>query len=279
VSRDALTDTTSDPANGATGDRAANGTVDYLRDGPVADIVLRNPGSLNALTDRMYEQLLEICGALSSEREVRVVIVRGSGRAFCAGTDIESFTSFTGSDDGLAYERQLADVLAALSSLPMPVIAAVRGPAFGAGLALMLCCDIAVATPDTTFGVPIARTVGNCLAPAITGRLYASIGRSRALAMLMSASVLTATEAMSYGLIAELVPELEWESRVRQLAQQIAGLAPLTLAAMKETDRRLLRGLDSIANEDLFQLCYGSKDFAEGVAAFQARRPARWQHR
>lgn len=251
-------------------------------DGPIARIVLSNPAKLNALTYGMFDQLIAACSAVTeaaAAEQVRVAVLRGDGgRAFAAGTDITEFTAF-GSDaaaDGIEYEHHTAAMLGAVSALPVPVIAAVEGPAVGNGLALALCCDLVIARDDATFGAPVARTLGNCLGPAVVGRLYAAVGRPRALALLMTASVIDAAAAAASGLVTEVVPAERFDQQVEDTAARIAGLAPRTLAAFKEADRRLLRALDSIPADDIFASCYGSDDFREGVAAFLAKRRAKW---
>jgi enoyl-CoA hydratase len=254
--------------------------VDLQITGAVARVTLSNPRKLNALTWRMYDQLIDGCTALAADSSVRVVVLRGGGgRSFAAGTDIAQFAEFDGAADGVAYEHRTADVLAAVAGLPMPVVAAVEGPAVGAGLALALCCDVVIATPDAVFGAPVARTLGNCLSPAVVGRLYASIGRARALAMLMSARTVPAEQAQRDGLVSAVVERADFEQHLDQLTTQLAQSAPLTLAAFKETDRRLLAGFDEVAADDIYRRCYGSRDFAEGVAAFLAKRPPQWHGR
>ena len=258
------------------------GRVELDIDGPVARITMSNPGKLNALTYVMFDQLIAACAAVTDAAatgDVRVAVLRGDGgRAFAAGTDIAEFTAF-GADaaaDGVRYEHRTAAMLGAVSGLPVPVIAAVEGPAVGNGLALALCCDLVIARDDATFGAPVARTLGNCLSPAVIGRLYAAVGRPRALALLMTASLADATAAAASGLVTEVVPAERFGRHVEDTAARLAALAPRTLAAFKAADQRVLRALDSIPADDIFSGCYGSDDFREGVAAFLAKRPAKW---
>lgn len=261
------------------------GRVDLVVDGPVARIVISNPAKLNALTYPMFDQLIAACGAVTDAAgagKVRAAVLRGDGgRAFAAGTDIAEFTAFSAdaAADGVEYEHRTAAMLGAVSALPVPVIAAVEGPAVGNGLALALCCDLVIARDDATFGAPVARTLGNCLSPAVIGRLYAAVGRPRALALLMTASIIGAPAAAEAGLVTEIVPGERFDQHVEDTAARIAALAPRTLAAFKEADRRLLRALDSVPADDVYASCYGSDDFREGVAAFLAKRPPEWTGR
>lgn len=256
--------------------------------GRLARIVISNPAKLNALTHAMFDQLIAACGEVTSAAEagdVRVAVLRGDGgRAFAAGTDIAEFRAFRAdgagsAEDGIEYEHHTAAMLGAVTSLPVPVIAAVEGPAVGNGLALALCCDLVLARDDATFGVPVARTLGNCLSPAVIGRLYAAIGRSRALSILMTASVIDAGAAAAAGLVTEVIPAEDFDRQVDDTAARLAALAPRTLAAFKEADRRVLRALGSVPADDIYASCYGSDDFREGVAAFLAKRPPKWTGR
>jgi enoyl-CoA hydratase len=256
--------------------------------GPVARIVMANPAKFNALTYAMFDQLIAACGEVASAAaagEVRVAVLRGEGgRAFAAGTDIAEFSGFRpdgpgSGEDGVEYEHRTAAMLGAVTALPVPVIAAVEGPAVGNGLALALCCDLVLARDDATFGAPVARTLGNCLSPAVIGRLHAAVGRSRALALLMTASLIDAPDAAAAGLVAEVVPGERFDRHVEETAARLAALAPRTLAAFKEADRRVLRALDSVPADDIYAGCYGSDDFREGVAAFLAKRPPKWTGR
>jgi crotonobetainyl-CoA:carnitine CoA-transferase CaiB-like acyl-CoA transferase/enoyl-CoA hydratase/carnithine racemase len=256
------------------------GRVDLRLAGPVAHLTLANPAKLNAISFRMYDELLAACARLRDEPGVRVVVLRGSGgRAFAAGTDIAQFAAFRDAADGVRYEHRAAEVLAAVGDVPMPVLAAVDGPAIGAGLGLALMCDVVLATPDAVFGAPVARTLGNCLPPLVIERLYAAVGRARGRALLLTASTLDAAAAHAAGLVSEVVPAEDFDRRLAELAEHVASLAPLTLASIKEVDRRLMRRLGDVPVDDLYATCYGSADFTEGVAAFLGKRPPRWTGR
>ena len=253
--------------------------VELHRVGAVATLTLSNERKLNALTWHMYEQLADHCRGLAADPGVRVVVLRGAGdRAFAAGTDIAQFTEFHGAEDGVAYEHRTAAVLALLDQLPMPVIAAVQGPAVGAGLALVLCCDLTIASSSAVFGAPIARTLGNALAPDVLRRLFAAVGRSRRLALLMTAGTVGATEALEMGLIARVVDDDRLAAETTAVAGQVAALAPLTLRALKTADRRLLAA-GAADTDDLFRMVYGSDDFAAGVRGFLTKSPVTWSGR
>jgi enoyl-CoA hydratase len=246
-------------------------------DSYAAHLTLSNPRQRNALTLGMYDQLELACEEVDADGDVRVTVLRGAGgQAFAAGTDIREFRGFTSGAHGIDYERRVGRAIERLAALRMPVIAAVEGPAVGAGMALAVCCDLVLCTPDAVFGAPIARTLGNCLAPAVIARLYASLGRARTLRALLTAELITAQEAYGAGLVQEIVEHGSFDEHITALCERIARCAPLTLAALKEADRRVLATSAPAPAEDLYELCYGSRDFHEGVAAFLDKRPPEW---
>lgn len=245
--------------------------------GPIGTVWLSHPGRRNALTAAMYDQFATCCAVAADAAELRVLIIRGTGEAFAAGTDITEFAGFAGADDGVAYERRMRTVLAPLETITIPVIAAVDGPAVGGGLAIAASADLIVASDRSRFGVPIARTLGNCLSAPVLARLRRRFGAGPALAVLLTADLITAERAHQLGLVHQVVPVAEFDAATRRLAARIAGSAPLTLAAIKELSRRLDTG--DTEDEDLIRRCYGSRDFAEAVRAFSEHRKPTWEGR
>jgi len=256
-----------------------DGAVHLRIEGAIASVVFDRPHAHNALTWTMYEQLGAICARLANDASVRVVTLRGAGgKAFVAGTDIAQFAAFAGADDGVAYERRIDAGVDALERLPMPVVAILEGWVVGGGLALAAAADLRIATPDARFGVPIARTLGNCLSSANTARIVAGFGTGLAKRMLLLAEMVDADEAKAAGFLAQVLPRDALDAAAAAMCQRLAGHAPLTMHAAKETMRRLRTAVD-VDNTDLVRQCYGSADFREGVAAFVAKRPAVWQGR
>jgi enoyl-CoA hydratase len=253
-----------------------DGDVLLRRDGAVAHIVFDRPQARNAMTWRMYERLGEICTELRADTSVRVAVFRGAGgKAFVAGTDIAQFLAFTSGEDGIAYEERMEGYLGGLESLPIPTLAVVEGFAIGGGLAIAACCDLRVATPGSRFGVPIARTLGNCLSVANTARLVAALGASRAKRVLLLAEMITAEEAMGGGFLTEIIAPDDLDRRVGELCDRLAHHAPVTMRVSKEAIRRLLEaGLPG--DHDLVRETYGSEDFRRGVRAFVEKREAEW---
>ena len=244
--------------------------------GPVAFLTFDRPQARNALTWAMYDALVAACDRVDADDTVRVFVVRAEGEAFAAGTDIRQFTSFASGDEGLAYERKLDAVIDRLERVAVPTIAQVHGVAAGAGCAIALTCDFRVCTPAAQFGVPIARTLGNCLSAANVARIADLIGPARTKDLLFTGRLIDAAEATSLGLVTAVVERQGLDAAVRDLAQTLAANAPLTIRATKETLRRLAvrRRLDAGAADDLIAACYASADFREGVASFiEKRRP------
>lgn len=255
------------------------GRVLLERGGAVARITFERPEARNAMTWEMYEQLGRVLDELETASDVRIAVLRGAGgRAFVAGTDISQFTRFESADDGIAYERFIDELIDRLEALPIPTLAVVEGYAVGGGLAIAAACDLRICTPDAKFGLPIARTVGNCLSMRNYARLVALIGAARAKAMILTARMLPAEEARLAGFVMEVVDSGELDARVEALCATISKNAPITMRVTKEAIRRVVAGMVP-DGADLIREAYGSDDFREGVAAFIAKREPEWRNR
>lgn len=247
-------------------------------DGQIAFLTFNRPAARNALTWEMYQALAEACDQVDGRTAVRAFVLRGAGRAFAAGTDINQFVAFRGAEDGLAYERRIDAVLSRLEKVGVPTIAQVEGAAAGAGCAIALTCDVRICTAEATFAIPIARTLGNCLSAATCARLMAIVGPVHVKDLLFTGRSIPAAEAQSLGLVTRLVSAVDVEKSVRDYAEIIAANAPLTIQATKELVRRLQAGgcANDGSDADQIRRCYGSADFREGVAAFREKRAPRW---
>jgi enoyl-CoA hydratase/carnithine racemase len=251
----------------------------FETDGPLAILTFNRPDARNAMTWEMYQALVDACDRVDTDADVRVFILRGAGgKAFVAGTDIAQFQTFRDRDDGLKYEEKLDHVLDRLERVSKPTIAHVQGVAAGGGCAIALTCDLRVATPESTFGIPIARTLGNCLSGASYSRLVDLVGPGVVKDLLFTGRLVSGTEAQTIGMVNRLVPADEIERTVRDLAATLASNAPLTLRATKEMIRRVLakRRLAAGDDADMVEMCYTSNDFHEGVAAFLDKRKPKW---
>lgn len=246
----------------------------YTVNGQTAFLTFNRPAVRNAMTWDMYAALVEACDLADTDAAVRVLVLRGAGGAFISGTDIEQFTSLTTREDALAYERRIDEVIDRLERMGKPTIAQIQGPATGGGLVIALGCDLRVATPDSRFGIPVARTLGNCLSAANYARLLDLIGPARVKDLMFTGRLMTAEEARVLGLVTRLADAASLDATVAELAATISSNAPLTIRATKEAVRRIqeARRLAAGAADDLVTLCYGSDDFHEGVAAFLAKR-------
>jgi enoyl-CoA hydratase len=254
----------------------------YETDGPIATLTFNRPDARNAMTWEMYEALVDACDRVDRDAAIRVFVLRGAGgKAFIAGTDIAQFQNFTDREDGLKYEERLDRVLDRLERVTKPTIAQVQGVAAGGGCAIALCCDLRIATPDSTFGVPISRTLGNCLSADTCNRMINLMGPARFKELIFTGRFIHAPEAQTLGLVNRMVDAADIDHAVRELAAEIASRAPLTIRAIKEMTRRLLarQRLAPGEDRDLIELCYMSADFHEGVAAFLAKRPPHWTGR
>lgn len=246
--------------------------------GPVAVATVNRPSKRNAMTWPMYEALADFCARVDDSADVRVAVLRGAGgKAFVSGTDINHFRGFRGAGDGLEYERGMETVLGRLEQVTVPTIAVVDGYATGGGLAIAAACDLRICTPNAKFGLPIARTLGNCVSMPTYARLMHLIGAARTLHLIYTAGFVDADEAARIGLASEVVADADLDARLDELCAQITSHAPLTMRASKIALRRLRDHAPLPADEDLISLCYGSDDFREGVTAFLDKHPPSWR--
>lgn len=254
----------------------SEGRVTVAIDGPVARVRFDRPSAHNAMTWAMYDQLSEACERLKADGSVRVVVFRGEGgKAFISGTDIRQLAEISSGSDGLAYEARIEACVGGLEALPQPTLALIDGWAVGGGLALAAACDFRLATTAAKFGAPIARTVGNCYAPANVRRLIAGFGAPRAKRILMLAEFIEAEEAKSCGFVVDVVEPGALQERADRLIATLLGNAPLTTVVSKEMIRRLVQGEVS-DGADLISTIYGSEDFKTGVRSFVNKAKPEW---
>lgn len=258
---------------------SGDGAVHFTREGAIARVVFDRPQAHNAMTWSMYEKLGAICDDIRADESIRAVAFSGAGgKAFISGTDIAQFTSFATAEEGVAYERQLDVFLHAVDTLPVPTLAVVEGWCVGGGLAIATACDLRVATPAARFGIPIARTLGNCLSAGIFARLLAEFGVGRTKRMLLLAEMLSAEEAREAGYLSAVVEPDKLEGHVEDVLGRLAHHAPITMRVTKEAIRRVLTAT-SVDDEDLLRQAYGSEDFRAGVQAFVEKRKPAWRGR
>jgi enoyl-CoA hydratase/carnithine racemase len=254
----------------------SEGQVQLTVHGCVAAISIERPEARNAMTWAMYDQLAEICSSIEGNRAIRVATIRGvGGQAFVAGTDIEQFSTFQSGEDGIAYEKVIDTRVGQIERLPVPTVAIVDGWAIGGGLAIAAACDFRLATPQASFGVPIARTLGNCLSMANLARVVAAFGVPRAKKMLLLGETIGAEEALACGFVTRMAAPEELDAAADELCARLASNAPVTMRVSKEGIRRVINDSHPLG-EDLIRECYGSRDFKIGVRAFLDKKRPAW---
>jgi len=247
------------------------------RDGAIVVLTFNRPEARNAMTWGMYQRLYEVCEEVDADDTIRVLVLKGAGgKAFVAGTDISQFTQFKGAEDGLKYERDGDKRSGRIGRVAKPVIAQLEGVCVGGGFGIAAGADIRIATPDARFGLPIARTLGNCLSMKNYATFVDLIGASRLKEMIFTARLLSADEALAAGFVHQIVSAAEIEAKVKEIAGKVASHAPITLAVSKEAIRRIQAARAVPDGDDLVAKTYGSDDFKEGVRAFVEKRSPRW---
>ncbi len=252
-----------------------------LRDGGCAWVIVDRPHARNALTLPMWDRLREIALDLDGDPAVRTVVITGSGpHAFVAGTDIAEFRAFQNGADGVAYEKRVEAAITALEAIRVPTIAAIAGACTGGGVSIAATCDLRIGAPNARIGIPVARTLGNCISAANMARLARLIGLDTAKRLILSAGLLDANGAREAGFLTAIAASEEaLADEAAAAAGKLADLAPITLRATKEMCRRLRAAQPLPFDEDLIRLAYGSADFREGLNAFLDKRPPRYSGR
>ena len=263
-----------------TGARAPRGLAIAIADG-VATVTLARPEVHNAFDEALIAELTRALKALDADPAVRVVVLCGEGRSFCAGADLTWMQRMAGYDHAanLADAGALAAMLAALDRSTKPTIARVHGAAYGGGVGLVACCDIAVAAEDAVFALSEAR-LG--LIPATIGPyVVAAIGRRAARRYFLTAERFGAADALAIGLVHAVVPAAGLDARVRELADQLLAAGPRAQAESKALIRAVAgRPIDDTVIADTVEwiaAVRASPEGREGIAAFLARRPPAWQ--
>ena len=241
--------------------------VTLQRRGVAAWLTFDRPEAHNAMTFAMYDRLVEHCETVDGDDEIKVLVLRGAGgKAFVAGTDIRQFAEFKSAQDGLVYETRIDEVLDRLEAVRKPTIALVDGFAMGSGLAISAACDLRVITPAAKFGMPIARTVGNCLSMGNYARLAQALGAPRVKDVMFRARPVEADEALAIGFASAVTDDPE--AYVTELAETLAAHSPTTLWVTKEALRRARHVPDG---DDLVLEAYGSPGFRTNVQRFLKR--------
>ena len=243
-------------------------------EGPIARITLNRPDRLNNFTAAMHEELKE---ALNEVTEARVIVLTGAGRGFCAGQDLNDRAVTSGDhpvDLGMTVETAWNPLIRKLTGLPQPVIARVNGVAAGAGANIALACDMVVAGRSAKF-IQSFSAIGLIPDSGGTWALPRLVGQARAMGLALTGEPLPAEKAEEWGLIWKCVDDEALDAEVDAIAQKLASLPPLGLAAIKEMIRSSWsHTLDQELNHqrDAMRRLGFSEDYREGVAAFLEKR-------
>ncbi|HWZ73980.1 MAG TPA: 2-(1,2-epoxy-1,2-dihydrophenyl)acetyl-CoA isomerase PaaG [Casimicrobiaceae bacterium] len=253
----------------------------YAVEGGIARLTLNRPDRLNSFNDQMHAEVRDALSRIKASAEVRVVLLTGSGRGFCAGQDLGDRAVAPGSepvDLGASIERNYKPLVLGLRALPLPVVCAVNGVAAGAGANIALACDIVVAAKSASF-IQAFSKIG--LIPDSGGTYFLPrlVGAARAIGLAMLGDKLSAEQAATWGLIWKCVDDAEFPASVEALVQQLSTAATRGLAATKRAiyaagPNTLEAQLD--LERDLQRVLGRSADYREGVSAFAAKRPPRF---
>ena len=248
----------------------------------VATVTLNRPDQLNAWDWQMHRELRHCYAALDADEGVRAIVLTGAGRAFCAGAALApAGEAFDGSRDPRAFDARYPGPTADAPDLLTPVIAAINGPAVGAGLTMAMSCDIRLAADDAKLGFVFTRR-GVIPDADLMWSLPRIIGYARAMDVLLTGRIFTGPEAAELGLVSRSVPRDQVLPAATQIARDIAqNVAPVSAALTKRVTRQFLEETDRAAALEreriLFRWAGQQPDAREGVAAFLQHRPPQWQ--
>ena len=245
----------------------------------IGEITLNRPDSLNTFTLPLAEELTHALLDLDGDPAVRVIIVKGAGKAFCAGIDVGDF--FGKSTRGYRnWIERMEAPLEAVSRMQKPVIAQVHGVAAANGAGLVAACDLAIAADNARMGLTAINVGLNCVGPVIP--VTRSVGRKRAMEMLLYGDLIKAPAALDMGLINKVVPADDLEMETRRWAAVLAAKSPVALQNAKSAfytaaDLTYEKAF-AYMNEAFARLC-SSEDAKEGVSAFLEKRKPTWQEK
>ncbi len=253
----------------------------YAVDGGVARLTLNRPDRLNSFNDAMHAEVRDALSRAKASAGLRVLLLTGAGRGFCAGQDLGDRAVAPGAepmDLGASIERNYKPLVLSLRALPLPVVCAVNGVAAGAGANIALACDMVVAAKSASF-IQAFSKIG--LVPDSGGTYFLPrlVGPARAIGLAMLGDKLSAEQAAAWGLIWKCVDDVEFPASVEALVQQLSTAATRGLAATKQAiyaagANTLEAQLD--LERDVQRVLGLSADYREGVSAFAAKRPPRF---
>lgn len=248
-------------------------------DGPTLWVTMNRPERLNALNPKLVEELREFFVGLYWRHDIRVVVLGGAGRGFCAGLDLkerDSSNTVRNVSNGLTGQRRISEIVMAMRRCPQPIIAMVNGPASGGGFALALASDVRIATPTTRMNAAFIRIGLSACDIGVSYFLPRMIGASAASEYMLTGRFIDGERGRELGLISKVVSEDRLEDEARGFVKDMLHATPLGLRLTKEC---LNHAIDAgsleaaIAMEDRNQiLCAQGEDFREGISAFLEKR-------
>jgi enoyl-CoA hydratase len=246
------------------------------KDGLIGTLTFNNPERHNAVSLDMWRAAAAVLDDFARDPDLRVVVLTGAGgKAFVSGADISKFESERAGTEAVAtYNAAVERFSQILTDCPKPTIAKIRGYCIGGGVGIVVCCDLRIANDAARFGVPAAK-LGLGYGPSNIQRLMHLVGPQFVNEMLFTGRHVDASDALRMRLVNRVVPDGEIDVHVQQLAETIAGNAPLTIRAVKSIVRELLRDekdRDLAACDDLVNRCFESADYQEGRRAFLEKR-------
>lgn len=248
------------------------------RSGGAVHLTLNRPGQLNALSEEMLQALEASLAALAADASARVVVIGGTGRAFCAGHDLKQILARPQVDFYRSLFSRCARLMSRIQALPQPVIARVHGLATAAGCQLVAACDLAVAAQEARFAVSGINAGLFCSSPSVA--LSRNIGRKQAFEMLVTGEFIDAGQALARGLVNRVVPLAQLDAEVDGLAAAIVAKPAHVLKLGKQLFyRQLEMGTEAAYILAVQTMACNMEDAAarEGVSAFVERRPPDWK--
>lgn len=252
-------------------------TLIVERDGPVDRVTLNRPDRLNTLDDTMIAELSGYFGGLATDRDCRVVVLKGAGRGYCAGLDLTAAGGKRRDTiDRLAHQRSIAEIVMRMRYCPQPIISLVHGPACGGGFAMALASDIRIAGESARMNAAFIRIGLSACDIGVSYFLPRLVGASVAAEFMLTGDFITADRALATGLVSRVVPDERMEDAAAPLIESMLTTAPLGLRLTKECLRMAIDApsLESaIAMEDRNQILSASgPDFEEAIRAFFEKR-------